>query len=170
MVGLLGGVLSPWQEDSGHVIGVLTAKGGIVRHAGHFEAGSEFFGRYTLIFTGTAAPPVGGDINIELTGPAPISYTVYSRYPPGVPLLNRLHRWYRFEEATLKGVTPGDDIVVFVKINPLTVLGKYELIFTNVKTKQVYLTMPIIFARPGEETEEAEGGPPPGVGDGPPSH
>jgi len=158
VVGLLGGVLRPWQKDFSHTIGILTARGGVPVHPGHFEEGKEFFGRYTLFLTATAAPPVGGDIKIELVGPAPISYTVSSRYPPGVPLLNRLHPWYRFEDATLKGVTPGDDIAVVVKMEPPTALGKYELTFTNVKTKQVYLTMPVVFARPEEEVEEERPG------------
>lgn len=162
MVGLLGGVSRPWQGDFSHTIGILTAKGGMVRHAGHLEVDKEVFGRYSIFLTATAAPPVAGDIKVELVGPAPISYTVSSRYPPGVPLLNRLHRWYRFEDATLKGVTPGDDIAVLVKMEPPTALGKYELTFTNVKTKQVYLRLPVIFTRPGEEAEEAPGGPPGG--------
>jgi len=158
VVGLLSGVLHPWQKDFSHTIGILTAKGGVPVHTGHLETDAELFGKYTVFLTATAAPPVAGDIKIELVGPAPISYTVSSRYPPVVPLLNQLHRWYRFEDATLKGVTPGDDIAVVVKMEPPTALGKYELTFTNVKTKQVYLTMPVVFTRPGEEAEEAEGG------------
>lgn len=160
VVGILGGFFRPWQKDFAHTIGILTAGGGVPVHAGHLEEGSELFGRYTIFLTATAAPPVGGDIKVELVGPAPINYTLYSRLPPGVPLLNQLHPWYRFEDATLKGVIPGDDICVLVKTEPPTVLGKYELTFTNVKTKQVYLTLPIVFTRPGEEVEEAGGGRP----------
>lgn len=160
VVGILGGFFHPWQGDFIHTMGTLTVGGGVPFHPGHFEQGKEVFGRYGLVFTGTAAPPVGGDIKIELVGPAPISYTITSRLPPGVPMLNHLHPWYRFEDATLKGVTPGDDIVIAMKIKPPTALGKYELTFTNVKTKQVYLALPIIFTLPGEEVEEAEGGPP----------
>lgn len=161
VVFLLGLVFYPWiTGDFCHTMGMLTAGGGVPFHPGHFEQGSELFGSHTLFFTGDAAPPVGGDIKIELVGPAPISYVVTSRLPPGVPTLNHLHSWYRFEDDTLKGVTPGDRIVICLKVKPPTALGKYELTFIDVETKQVYLALPVVFTLPGEVVEEAEGGPP----------
>ena len=147
---LLGGLVRPMQNDNAHLIGILTAKGGVATHAGHIPMGSALFGSYTIMLTAKVTPPVKGDIKVELTGPAPLSYQVASRYPPTVPLLNRFHPWYRFENNIVKGVVPGDDFVLVVKTGDPTVPGQYNLTLTNVKTNQVYLTMPINF-EPREE-------------------
>lgn len=148
LVAALGGVVRPRQGDLAHTIGVLTARRGTVVHSAHFAAGADVLGRYTVFVTAAAAPPVAGDIRVELRGPAPVAYTVASRYPPQVALANGLRPWYRFEGSTLKGVSPGDDVIVVVRIDAPVAAGEYELDFSDARSGRTYLAMPVTFAAP----------------------
>ncbi len=148
-VGLLGFV-RPYQKDFAHVVGILTMGGGRAMHAAHLEMGKDLFGRNTIFLSADVIPPIKGDISVKLVGPEPLNYTVSSRYPPGVPLVNRSHPWYRFEDGTFKGVHPGDDLGVIVTLDPPASPGEYQLILANAKTGQPYITVPVFFERPGE--------------------
>jgi hypothetical protein len=152
-VGLLGFV-RPFQKDLAHVVAIPTMGGGRVMHAAHFELGGEMFGRDTIFLTATITPPIRGDIRVRLEGPEPLEYSLSSRNPPGLPLYNGTHPWYRFEGDTIKGVRPGDDLVVVVTVKPPASPGEYELILADTKTQQVYLTVPVLFDRPGETSHE----------------
>ncbi len=156
---VLGMVVRPLQTDLAHTIGVLNAKGGSAAHGAQYELGSGFFGRYTVLVTASVVPPVAGDIDMELVGPAPVNYQLTSRFPPRVPILNGRRPWYRLEGQTLKGVKPGDSVAVYVKVREPVTPGDYALVFTNAASKQEYLRMPISFtaapaAEGGEECHE----------------
>ncbi|MBC8508129.1 MAG: hypothetical protein H8D34_24960 [Chloroflexi bacterium] len=142
----LGGLLRPNQNDSAHAIGIMTMKGGVSFHPAQYTLGDSLFGQFTLLLTAKVAPPVSGDLVVELSGPEQLQYTVSSRYPPGVPIINRLDRWYSFENETFKGVTSGSDLVVVIKIKPPQKPGEYTLTVTNPKSQQVYFQMPVIFS------------------------
>jgi len=164
-VGLLGFV-RPYQKDFAHVVGILTMGGGRAMHAAHLELGKDLFGQNTIFLSADVIPPIEGDISVKLVGPEPLDYSVSSRYPPGVPLLNRSHPWYRFEDGILKGVHPGDDLGIIVNVDPPAVPGEYELILANARTGQPYITVPVFFERPGEGEHAAA--PPAGAGVGAP--
>jgi hypothetical protein len=143
------------QNDNAHTIGILTAKGGTAIHEAHLQSGTSFLGHYTVFLTANVVPPVRGDIKIDLRGPAPVEYELISRYPPMVPLVNRSHPWYRLENATLKGVSPGDALALTVRMKPPPKVGNYEIVLSDAKTQKAYLTMPITFSpEPGQSEEE----------------
>jgi hypothetical protein len=77
-----------------------------------------------------------------------------------VPIRNGTHPWYRFEDITLKGVHPGDDVGVVVTVKPPADPGQYDLILADPQTGQPYMTVPVLFERPGEplEAEAPAGG------------
>lgn len=158
-VGLLG-FIRPYQEDLAHIVGIPTMGGGRVLHGAHFELGKEFLGKDTIFLTASVTPPISGDIKVNLIGPEELDYELSSRNPPGVPLVNGNHPWYRFEGDMIKGVQPGDDLVVVVAITPPKSPGEYEMILSNAMTGQVYLDVPVSFTLPGEESHaETEVGP-----------
>jgi hypothetical protein len=128
--------------------------------------GKDLFGQNTIFLSADVIPPIEGDISVKLVGPESLDYSVSSRYPPGVPLVNRSHPWYRFEDGTFKGVHPGDDLGVIVTVDPPAAPGEYELILANARTGQPYITVPVLFERPGEGEHAAA--PPAGAGVGAP--
>jgi len=153
-VGLLG-FLRPYQKDFAHVVGILTMRGGQAFHPAHLEVGKDLLGRNTIFVSADVIPPIQGDIYVKLVGPEPLDYTVSSRYPPGVPLFNGTHAWYRFEDDTLKGVHPGDDLGIVMQIDPPTSPGEYQMILSNPQTGQPYMTVPVLFELPGGGQHEA---------------
>jgi hypothetical protein len=150
-VGLLG-FIRPYQEDLAHVIGIPTMGGGRVLHGAHFEIGKEFLGKYTIFLTGSVTPPISGDIKVSLTGPEQLDYELSSRNPPGVPLINGNHPWYRFDGDMIKGTQPGDDMVIVATIKPPESPGEYAMILSSPATGQVYLNVPVSFTLPGQES------------------
>jgi len=145
----LGGLLRPNQKDSAHAIGILTMKGGLSMHPVQFTMGDSLFGQFTLLLTAKVAPPVSGDLDVALSGPEQLQYTVSSRYPPGVPLINRLDRWYTFGNGTFKGMTPGSNLVVVIKIKAPQKPGEYSLTISDENSQQLYYQMPVIFSKGG---------------------
>ena len=143
------------QNDNAHTIGILTAKGGTAIHEAHLESGQSFLGHYTVFLTASVVPPVAGDIRIDLKGPAPVAYSITSRYPPLIPLTNGFRSWYSFQDGMLKGVQPGDALALTVRMPPPPKLGRYDLILGDAKSQRVYLTMPITFLpEPGQSEDE----------------
>jgi hypothetical protein len=114
------------------------------------------FGRFNLLMTAKVLPPVSGDLLVTLSGPEELDYVVSTRYPPGVPLFNRLDRWYTFEDSIFKGVTTGSDLVIVLRIKPPEEIGIYTLNITDNSTGQLYFTMPVIFSKDGVQPEGAE--------------
>jgi hypothetical protein len=145
----LGGFVNPNISDSAHAIGMMSAKGGSVRHPVELELNDALFGQFRILLTAKVLPPVSGDMRVELTGPEELDYAVSSRYPPGVPLFNRLDRWYTFEAPIFKGVTTGSDMVIGLRVKPPKEAGEYALTITDNNTGQVYLNMPVIFSKDG---------------------
>ena len=152
----LGGFVRPKFNDSAHAVGMLNAKGGVVMHPVEFALDGSLFGKFTLLLTARVLPPVSGDMVVNLTGPEDLQYKVSSRYPPGVPLMNRLDPWYTFENSTFKDVTTGSDLVIVVLIEPPTAAGEYMLFIKDVATGQIYYNMPVAFLDEGMLASEEE--------------
>lgn len=148
-VAILSGIVRPIQNDQAHAIGVLTMQGGQVRHPAQYTLGESLFGQFSLVLTAKVVPPVSGDMVVSLSGPEQLGYIVSSRYPPGLPIVNRSDKWYQFDNSTFSGMTSGSNLVIVVKIKSPQHPGKYHLTVTNKKTGQVYLTLPVIFTTPG---------------------
>lgn len=145
----LGGFVSPKLNDSAHAIGMLNAKGGVAFHPVEYALDEALFGQFSLLLTAKVLPPVSGDLVVKLTGPEELQYVVSSRYPPGLPIMNRLDRWYTFENSIFKDVTTGSDLVIVVKIKPPKSSGDYALTINDNSTGQLYYTMPVAFLDEG---------------------
>jgi hypothetical protein len=156
LVALVTFVVRPLQTDGAHLMGTLTVKGGVVIHAGEFELGKGLFGWYTANLTGTAAPPIQGDITVAFEGPSQLNYIQNSRLPPGLPISNKGHPWYELDGATLRNVSPGDRVAINLRMQAPAEAGEYKLVLRNAKTQQVYLTMPITFKAAAETATAAE--------------
>ena len=152
----LGGFVSPKLNDNAHAIGMLNAKGGVAMHPVEYALDDALFGQFSLLLTAKVLPPVSGDLVVKLTGPEELDYEVSSRYPPGVPLFNRLDRWYTFENSTFKGVTTGSDLVIVLRIKPPKAAGDYALTITDNSTGRVYYNMPVTFLDKGALTSGEE--------------
>ena len=146
--GLLSGILQPVQNDTVHAVALLNMKGGQAMHPAHFVLGEGLFGRFTLLLTATVLPPVRGDILFEINGPEELEYSVASRYPPVIPLINRSHPWFSFEKNVHKGVQPGDSLLLVMRIKPPKEPGEYQIVLKDAYSGQVYLTLPAFFELP----------------------
>lgn len=156
VVVLLTFVVRPLQKDSAHVRGVLTNQGGSVPKGAQFELGNAALGWYTVNLTAPAVPPVRGDISVEMEGPTPLTYAVTSRFPPGLPILNRTHPWYQWADGMIKGLIPGDSISLNLRVQSPDAAGEYRVMLKNAKTGQTYLTMPLTFNAPAGEAVTGE--------------
>ncbi len=152
----LGGLLRPNLNDSAHAIGILTMDGGIAFHPVQYDLEESLLGQFTLLLTAKVAPPVSGDMVVTISGPEQLQYNVSSRYPPGVPLFNRLERWYTFENGSFKEVTSDSDLVVVIKITPPQTPGKYDLAITDEKSQKIYYQTPVIFSAEGFSTSDED--------------
>ena len=152
----LGAFVRPKFNDTAHAVGMLNAQGGVVMHPVEFSLDGSLFGKFTLLLTAKVLPPVSGDLVVNLTGPEELNYKVSSRYPPGVPIMNRLDRWYTFENSIFKGVTTGSDLVIVLLIKPPEAAGEYALSITDDSTGQVYYNMPVTFLDGGMLAEDEE--------------
>jgi hypothetical protein len=102
---------------------------------------------YSLLLTATVLPPVSGDIRVELTGPEKLDYQITSRNPPGLPITNHFHPWYRFEENVLRGVQPLDKLVVYVRMKAPSRPGDYTLVLSDASNSaRIFLNMPLSFS------------------------
>ncbi len=156
LVVLLGAFLRPRQADNAHTIGILTAKGGKAIHEGQLYLGDDLLGQFTIILTAQVLPPVAGDLKVGLNGPEELAYTVTSRNPPAIPITNQAHAWYRFDGQTVLGVRPGDDLILYLKVQAPSRAGEYEVVLSDPRNPaRVYLHMPVIFS--GPEAKNAAG-------------
>jgi len=99
-------------QDSAHSIGLINNKGGMVRHAAHFEGGKD---HYVLIATATVLPPYRGDARVVLEGDPAMRYEIYDSRP--VFDLG-LHRHPSFEGNTLQDLQPKDRLALWVVMRP----------------------------------------------------
>jgi YHS domain-containing protein len=98
--------------DSGHSIGVISAKGGKANHPTSFKSGSDL---YTLISTATVIPPFRGNARVVLEGSPPIDHDILLT----APVIDLgIHDLPEFRDNTLYGLEPGDRIALWVVMRP----------------------------------------------------
>jgi YHS domain-containing protein len=98
--------------DSAHSIGLVSLKGGKVRHPFVLEGGQN---RYSLIGTATVLPPFRGDVLISLEGLPEIDYDIFLSRPV-IDL--GLHKLPELRNRTLYGLRPRDRISLWVRLHP----------------------------------------------------
>jgi hypothetical protein len=158
LIAFLTMALRPFQKDSGHVVGFFDTQGGRVLHPAEFMLGESFYGVYTLTITGRIGESIQGDVQVDVSGASPVNYRVTSRNPPAVPLYNQGRSWYRFKKDTFYNVSPGDNLIVFVKVHTPVEAGEYQVTFKNRATGQSYLTVPVAFTNPAQIAPVAPAG------------
>jgi YHS domain-containing protein len=98
--------------DSGHSIGVISAKGGEANHPTSFKSGADL---YTLISTATVIPPYRGDARVVLEGSPAIDHEIHFT----APVIDLgFHNLPEFRDNTLYGIEPGDRIALWVVMRP----------------------------------------------------
>ncbi len=153
---MLSGFFRPIQNDLGHAVGFANMEGGTVLHPVHYVKGESLFGWFTMFITAKIIPPVQGDFIIEVEGAEALEYVVSSRLPPGVPLLNRGHAWFSFQDGVHNGVLPGDDLIIVVRMRPPTEPGEYLIHLKNQQSGQTILSVPTIFELTKDKTGIAQ--------------
>lgn len=136
-------------SDSGHTIGLVSQKGGRVRHPAELESGKH---RYTQIVTATVLPPYHGDARVVLEGAPPLESEIYL----AGPIINlKLRRTPVFENHVLKDLRPGDRIALWLVMRPAAnaggvperarmCSGKYTLALYDTQSGRPVLRAPII--------------------------
>lgn len=102
-------------DDSAHSIGMISVKGGKVRHATTLKTGQE---RYMLISTATVIPPYKGDVRVVLEGMPKVEHNLYLSGPV-IDL--KLSQWPRLEGNTIYGLKPKDRLALWVEMRPPSV-------------------------------------------------
>ena len=134
--------------DSGHAIGLIKARGGSARHPLVVTPGKAL---YALIVTATVIPPYSGDVEITLTGEPRLDYEIFFTEP--VIDLGLRHK-PEYQAPLLKGLRPGDRVAIWAVIRPSTpALGKYSLLFSDARSGNAVLDVPVIFALEGGNDE-----------------
>lgn len=111
---VLVSTLGAWYRwpDSAHAMGVIAQGGGTARHPVVLAGGRD---EYVLVATAAVRPPWRGDARISVEGSPPMALDVeVSR--PAVDL--GLHRWPSLEGDTLRGLSPGDRVALWVRLRP----------------------------------------------------
>ena len=98
--------------DSAHSIGLVSLKGGKVRHPFVLKGGKK---HYSLIGTATVLPPYRGDVRISLEGWPEIDHDIFLSGPV-IDL--GLHKLPELRDRTLYGLKPRDRIAFWVRIHP----------------------------------------------------
>lgn len=137
--------------DSSHTIGLISQRGGKVRHPAHLESGKS---RYAQIITATVMPPYHGDARVVLEGSPPVKSEIHMARPI-IPLGFR--RTPRLEDQTLMDLQPGDRIALWLIMRPAPVEndltipqtnklcgGKYALAMYDTKSGRPILRAPIV--------------------------
>jgi len=137
--------------DSGHAIGLISERGGKVRHPTYMAGGKN---RYTQIVTATVLSPYRGDARVVLEGSPPMKYEIHSAKPI-VDLGFR--KITRFQDNTFYDLKPGDRISLWLIMRPIsgenksvdpnyeTDGEKYALAFYDTMSSKTLLRIPIIF-------------------------
>ena len=98
--------------DSGHSIGMISAKGGKANHPTTLTSGSDL---YTLIATATVIPPYKGDTRVVLEGSPAIDHEIHFTSP----IIDLgVHDFPEFRDNTLYGLKPGDRLALWVVMRP----------------------------------------------------
>jgi hypothetical protein len=145
-------------EDAAHSMGLLSLRGGKVRHPPVFAAGGD---RYTLIATATVLPPFSGDVRVLLEGAPEMEYALYNSQP-GFDLGLRPHP--TFQDGVYYGVKPGDRIALWVVMKPGEGVADGQahehpgvsLAFYESAGRKELLRIPIDFRKDGERGHAGE--------------
>lgn len=127
----------------GHAVTTINMKGGISRHPVFLGLHKN---KYVILATGTSRLPYKSNIKVMLEGQQPIDYELSSRLPPEINL--GIHKFYDFEDHTMKNLKPGEKFMVAVSIKPKNKIEKpvkYDIKFYDTDSNKVVLTIPVIF-------------------------
>ncbi len=132
--------------DSAHTMGMITVKGGKVRHPAFFESGLE---RYTMIVTAKVIPPYQGDVGVVLEGEPPMGYEVFAAGPV-VDL--KLRSLPEFKDHTFFGLKPQHRLALWIEMTPPAsgAAHRYTLSFQDLKNGDAVLTVPLVFKGEGK--------------------
>jgi hypothetical protein len=131
------------KPNSGHAVTTISKTGGVSRHSVLLGLNEN---KYVLLVTGTVKSIYSGNVKIILEGEPKIDYQIYSRYPPELKL--GIHKFYDFENNTIKNITAGDKFILTVCIKPINKIvkeSKYNLKFYDLDSNKTVLSIPIIF-------------------------
>lgn len=148
--------------DSAHAIGVISTRGGKVKHPVILESGK---GRYVVLVTARVMPPYAGDVRVVLEGKPEVEHEFFVS-EPAVDL--RLSQRPVFRNGTLHGLRPKDRLALWVIMKPpvnVSQLGPerpdrvaasatYALCFYDTRTGDSVLRAPVIHRRKGEVRHE----------------
>ena len=98
--------------DSAHSIGLISERGGKVRHPSFLKSGKN---RYALIATATVIPPYRGDARVVLEGEPEMDHEIYVS-GPAIDL--GLRRLPQFRDSVLYGLQQKDRIAIWVVMKP----------------------------------------------------
>ncbi len=98
--------------DSGHAMGMLSIKGGNVRHAVRLNPGKR---QYVLAVTGTVQPPYHGNARVTVEGQPEMDCDIYG---PRLVFDLGLRRKPVFHDNILEGLQPKDRFTLWVVMRP----------------------------------------------------
>jgi hypothetical protein len=101
-----------WFGDSGHAMGMLSAKGGNVRRAVRLEPGKR---EYVVAVTGTVQSPYRGNARVAVEGQPQMDCDIYT--PKPVIDLG-IRRRPVFHDNVLEGLQPKDRFTLWVVMRP----------------------------------------------------
>lgn len=146
--------------DSGHTIGLISQRGGKVRHPAELQSGKS---RYTQIVTATVLPPYHGNARVVLEGSPPVQSEIHLAGPV-IDL--GLRRTPRLENRILTGLHPKDRIALWLIMRPAPAdnllgtdtdpkmcSGKYALALYDTQSGKPLLRAPIIL-KGKEDTDD----------------
>jgi hypothetical protein len=138
--------------DSGHTIGLVSLRGGRVRHPSVLKGGH---GRYTQLVTATVLPGYHGNARLALEGSPPLPWEMHLT-APAVDL--GLRRKPRLENRTLIDLQPRDRIALWLVMHPLPgmIEGRYVLAFHDSASGRSLLRVPIIFKTAEDKDEQIQ--------------
>jgi hypothetical protein len=126
--------------DSGHAMGLLSARGGKVTHAVKLPAGQS---RYGLVVTATVLPPYRGDATVSVEGNHLPTVAMYASKPV-IDL--HLRRRPRFDNDTFHDLRPGDHLALWVALTPPPggrLAGQYRVAFKDPRTDKSLMAIPV---------------------------
>lgn len=144
---LVVGLAAAWYRfgDSAHALGLLSARGGKVRHPVALDQGHA---RYAVVITATVLPPWRGDATVAVEGETSLDWDIR---PAGPVVDLGLHRGPRWEGSTLRGLRPRDRLALWLTLRrpadeiPASPTRPLRLTFRDASNGQALLEVPILF-------------------------
>lgn len=146
--------------DSSHAIGLISERGGKVRHPSYYTSGKN---RYTQIVTATILPPYHGNARVLMEGNPPMKYELFS----AEPIVDMgFRKKPRYCDNIYYDLKPGDRISLWLVMNPVSIESKsagthktdgknYALAFYDTGSGNPLLRIPIIFKEKKNTDETA---------------